>query len=108
MHVSVDYYPAFDDVSKNMAALGAMGLEVHITEMDVSCANCSDERLAKQASIYGGMLSACLANSNCKSFETWGFTDAYTWLGTDKAPLPFNTTYGPKPAFWEMLAVLTK
>jgi GH35 family endo-1,4-beta-xylanase len=28
MHVSVDYYPSFADVSSNIARLGALGLEV--------------------------------------------------------------------------------
>jgi len=115
MHVSVDSYPDPADVSKNMAALAEMGLEVHITEMDVRCVNCTEARLQTQASIYGQMLSACLANKNCKSFETWGYTDRYTWLWDfenpnhdNVMPLPFDINYGKKPAYVEMLAVLAK
>jgi GH35 family endo-1,4-beta-xylanase len=37
MHISVDSYPSKADVSANMARLVALGLEVHITEMDVRC-----------------------------------------------------------------------
>jgi endo-1,4-beta-xylanase len=33
MHISVDNYPPFADVAWNIARLGALGLEVHITEV---------------------------------------------------------------------------
>lgn len=112
MHISSRGYPSPWDVASNIKRLGALGLEVHITEMDVRCAPPCDLNL--QASIYGNMLSACLNNSGvCKSFETWGFTDAHTWLSswdnpnhTDFAPLPFGERYEKKPAYFELLAVL--
>jgi GH35 family endo-1,4-beta-xylanase len=30
---------------------------------------------------------------------TWGFTDASTWLGTDRRPLPFAVDGTAKPAW---------
>jgi len=42
----------------------------------------------------------------CRSFETWGFTDKFTWLGTDKHPLPFDENYVAKPIVTGMLATL--
>jgi endo-1,4-beta-xylanase len=82
--------------------------------MDVRCTPpCGADRLALQAQIYGGMLQACVNNSNCKNFETWGFTDRYTWLWdfnnpthANMQPLPFDMNYVPKPAYWQMLGVL--
>jgi len=63
--------------------------------------------LAKQATFYTDMLLACLDNPGvCTSFETWGFTDAHTWLGADAFPLPFDTAYAPKPAYDAMLDTL--
>lgn len=115
MHLSVDGYPSPTDVSANMARLVALGLDVHVTEMDVKCSNCNSDRLAIQAKIYGDMLEACLNNTKptapngkggCKSFETWGFTDRFTWVEPANVPLPFDFNYQPKPAFYEMLAVL--
>ena len=84
--------------------------------MDVRCQKCDASRLDLQASIYGHMLEACLNNSGvCKSFETWGFTDRHTWLSSfnnpnheDVAPLPFGLNYEKKPAYFELLAVLSK
>jgi GH35 family endo-1,4-beta-xylanase len=37
---------------------------------------------------------------------SWGFTDEYTWLGTDEYPLPFDVDYRKKPAYTAMLDVL--
>lgn len=68
MHVSTNHYPKFADVASNIARLGALGLDVHITEMDVKCEAPCD--LKVQAHVYAGMLKACLSNKACKSFET--------------------------------------
>lgn len=115
MHISVDSFPPFAEVAANMARLGALGLKVHVTEMDVRCdLPCGPDRLRAQAAIYGGMLGACLSTPACTNFETWGFTDKHTWLWdfqnpdhVNLQPLPFNTSYATKPAYDELLAVLT-
>jgi len=128
MHISVDSYPSKADVSANMARLVALGLEVHITEMDVRCSPdaqgniCGADRLAAQAQIYGDMLQACLDNrkptnangkGGCKALQVWGVTDKYTWLWDfenpnhlDVQPLLYAVDYTPKPAIAQMLAVL--
>lgn len=41
MHIVVDSHPSFDDIEHNIRRLGALGLEVHITEMDVRCTKCT-------------------------------------------------------------------
>lgn len=108
MHVSVDAHPAAADVSENIKQLGALGMTVHITEMDVKCPNCNGNasRLAAQAQVYSDMLGACLENTNCKSFETWGIYDGDTWVGTDNAPLLYDANWQPKPAYDAVLATL--
>jgi len=106
MHISVDYYPSFDQIAANIKRFGDLSLEVHITEMDVQCSNPCDQQ--KQASVYAGVLQACLSNRNCRSFETWGFTDAHTWLGSDKHPLPFDEHYQKKAAYNSLLSTLQK
>ena len=108
LHVQIDYSD-FDGVQKNMERLAALGLEVHVTELDVSTKGTSwssalDEQ---QAQVYVGLLKACLAVPACKSFETWGFTDASTWKGSNHYPLPFDAQYKPKAAAQAMLDVLT-
>ena len=114
-HLDVDDFPPALDVAANIARLGALGLKVHITEMDVRCTPpCGQDRLALQAKIYGDIVEACLNSTNiCQSVETWGVTDRYSWLWdfdnphkVDMQPLLFDINYNKKPAFYEVLAVL--
>jgi len=106
MHVSVGHYPASQDVATNMDRLGALGLEVGITEMDVrsrGSRSSAEEELAAQAKIYGDIARVCEASSVCGFFTTWGVTDRYSWLTDGKndsdAPLLFDKFYRPKPAY---------
>ena len=115
MHKSIgESAPSEAKVSTNIQRLGNLGLKVHITEMDVKCPDpCGAESQQAQAEIYASMLRACLANAGvCTSFESWGFTDAVTWLKGSRCatkdchPLPFDERYLPKPAAAAMLRVL--
>lgn len=106
MHVTVSYYPNPEDVRRNIERLGALGVEVQITEMDVRInegTGTTEERFIKQAEIYQRMLEACLSQSACTGFVTWGFTDKYTWItawkGKQDWPLPLDANYQPKPAY---------
>lgn len=106
MHISVDMHPTAADVAANIAALGALGMAVHITEMDVKCPNCTPDRLQAQAQVYADILGACLSQPNCKSFETWGLYDGDTWVGTENAPLLWDAKWNTKPAYDAVLATL--
>ena len=87
---------------------------VHITELDVKCPDqCGEEAQEAQAKVYADVLRACLSQPKvCRSFETWGFTDRYTWLTGARCPttachpLPFDEHLAPKKAALRMLAVL--
>eukprot|EP00040_Diaphanoeca_grandis_P039609 m.259583 g.259583 ORF g.259583 m.259583 type:complete len:455 (+) comp38322_c0_seq1:171-1535(+) len=48
MHISVSNYPKFEDVETNMRRLTALGLEVHITELDIQCSDEDEELFALQ------------------------------------------------------------
>jgi endo-1,4-beta-xylanase len=105
------------DLAANIARLTALGLQVHITEMDVgvSLTKAGQIRaqadLQRQARIYRFVARACLQQRGCTALQTWGFTDKYTWVpgytkGAKGAPLLFDQTYAPKPAYKTLLAVL--
>jgi len=95
-------------IASNIARLTALGVQVHITELDVSLPLDSDGQPAKndlvrQAEVYRGIVRACLQSRGCTAIQTWGFTDKYSWIGshshgTRGAALPFDRTYKPKPA----------
>ncbi len=86
-----------------------LGLQVHITELDVSLALDSSGQarrsdLLRQAEVYRGVVRACLHSPGYAAIQTWGFTDKYSWIGspshgTRGAALFFDGTYKPKRAY---------
>src|SRR3712207_6868682 len=97
-------------IEENIARLAALGLEVHITEMDVRvpAGRTDAATLNRQAEIYRRVADACLRQPKCTAFQTWGFTDKYTWIpeftkGASGSPLPFDANYQKKPAYGALL-----
>ncbi|HYX42686.1 MAG TPA: endo-1,4-beta-xylanase, partial [Pyrinomonadaceae bacterium] len=101
----------------NIKRLTALGLQVHITEMDVSLPMNANGRLAdqtdlqRQADIYRRAATTCLQQPGCTAFQTWGFTDKYSWIPaytnrTKGAPLLFDQAYAIKPAYKALLMAL--
>lgn len=84
-----------------------LGLEVHVTEMDVAVdAPASPESLQAQAQVYADAAKACVAVTACKAFVMWGFTDKYTFQ-SPKLPLVFDAAYRPKPAYAALSSALS-
>lgn len=109
-HIDAASPPDLADVRANLERFGALGLEVHITELDVSLANLPGseaDKLETQAQLYVGVLDACLAVPECRAYTVFGFSDRYAWdeLG-DASPLLFDADYRPKPAFHAIQAAL--
>jgi endo-1,4-beta-xylanase len=97
-----------DVAAYNMIRLSELGLEVNITEFEVPLYLPADaEELSMQASIYGEFLHLCLCANSCKVFETWGFTDLYSWIPLYSpgwgAALMTDENYMPKPAFYALV-----
>ena len=97
-------------LEENIARLVALGLQVHITEMDVRlpAGRPDGAALKGQADIYRRVADACLRQPRCTAFQTWGFTDKYTWIpnytkGAQGSPLPFDAGYRKKPAYDALL-----
>lgn len=109
LHVDLNYNLA-GGVKQDIARYAALGLEVHITELDVKCGdgcNWTADKEKQQAAIYHDLLNACLAYpKTCKNFETWGFTDKHTWISNNQHPLPFDENYQPKAAVNAMLSAM--
>lgn len=101
-------------IAANIARLTALGLQVHITELDVSLpidratGFATKDDLLRQASVYRNVARACLQNPGCTAIQTWGFTDKWSWIGSHSdgaqgAALPFDRGYKPKPAYDALL-----
>ena len=117
MHIG-NLRPDIASISGNIARLTALGLQVHITELDVSLpvdveGHASAADLERQASIYRQITAACLAHPGCTAIQTWGFTDKYSWISshsrkTRGAALLFDRNYQPKPAYNSLRETLAK
>lgn len=96
-------------ISENIKRFTALGVQVHITEMDIALpldfnGNASPSDLQLQADIYRQIAVACLSHPGCTAIQTWGFTDRYSWIGshskhTRGAALLFDQNYQTKPAY---------
>jgi endo-1,4-beta-xylanase len=104
-------------VEANIARLTALGVQVHITELDVSLPVDSNgavepDALNRQALIYRGIVRACLNSPGCTAIQMWGFTDKYSWIGSHSRgargqALPFDRAYQPKAAYGAVLEELS-
>jgi endo-1,4-beta-xylanase len=114
--IDADMVAIIAGISWNIARLTALGLQVHITELDVSLPVVNGqpgaEDLSRQAEVYRGIVRACLNNAGCTAIQTWGFTDKYSWIGSHShgargQALPFDRTYQPKSAYRAILEELS-
>ncbi|HXJ91893.1 MAG TPA: endo-1,4-beta-xylanase [Terriglobia bacterium] len=127
MHLSLDDAARMGSLDANINRLAALGVQVHITEMDVGLAVASGEQASaqlpnaasnaasksgpneamtsadfrQQADLYSRVAGICARNPGCTAFQTWGFTDRYSWIpafshGKRGAALLFDADYKPK------------
>lgn len=108
-HFQVNGVPS--TLAANIARFAALGLKVHITELDVRLQLPSTTaQLQSQAQNYRDVVSACMQNAACDSIVFWGFTDHESWIpstfpGWGDALL-LDSSYGPKPAFTLLQSLL--
>jgi len=111
MHISPDLIPNHNAFTKNINRLKNIGLQVHITEMDVRLKKPAGKiQRATQAKIYAEILGSCLSSSSCNSFSLWGFSDKYSWIPEYfpgwGAALIFDESFHPKPAYKALIETL--
>jgi len=122
MHTGpLDQGPNADDFAANVARYAALGLQVEVTEMDVTLCAVGGNALGYelQRYRYNRLVSACFASPSCRSVSLWGLGDANSWLNdtgctqgmltldTLPAPLAFDDTFGRKAAWWGVYDALT-
>lgn len=109
LHVGSDFN-SFGSLRRNIHRLADLGLEVQFTEVDVRLRDDGEYSLRVEADIYRDLLDECLREPACTLFQTWGFTDRYSWI-PEAFPgygwaLPFDQSYQKKPAYNVMLKML--
>jgi len=101
-------------LAQNMKQLAALGIQVHITEMDVrlqlSNGSASQAQLTQQAQMYQDVMNVCLQQPNCTAFQVWGVSYNDSWIpGVFTgygAALPFDFNYNATPAFTALMNAL--
>ena len=94
-------------IEGQLARLGKLGLEVHLTEVDVRVADLAggqQGRLLAQADAVYRLVSLCRAEPACTSVAFWGISDRYSWIpavlprpdGAPQRPLPLDGDMVPK------------
>lgn len=103
---------SYEGLTTNINRLGDLGLQVHITELDLRHPGKADASiLRRQARSYADVIGMCLATEACTAVIIWGFTDRHTWVkdwtsNPDAAPLIFDEDYQPKPAYYAVQEAL--
>jgi endo-1,4-beta-xylanase len=108
-HLLLSAHPPQSELTGVLRRFAALGLRLEITELDVRAGGSAPlaRRMAEEAAIYQAVAASCAAVRACARVTTWGITDAATWIGTANRPLPFDTHYRPKPAWYGLRAGLT-
>src|ERR1051326_1610710 len=107
MHVGING-PNINSWRSNLQRFSDLGLNLHITEMDVSLlvtnGVATETDLATQANTYFNVIGTALGFPRLKVMQTWGFTDRYSWIPAFVpgfgAALPLNANANRKPAWW--------
>ncbi|MEV0128541.1 endo-1,4-beta-xylanase [Dactylosporangium sp. NPDC050688] len=85
------------DYQANLQRFADLGVDVQITELDISGSN--------QANAYAAVVKACLAVSRCTGITVWGIRDSDSWR-TGENPLLFDGNGNKKAAYTSTLNAL--
>jgi endo-1,4-beta-xylanase len=109
MHLDLNFdnLAALTSFTNNLQRFAALGMELHITELDIRLNGSDATSLAAQAHLYGEIVGICRQQPACKVIQTWGFTDAHSWIPTffpnEGWGLPWDASYQKKPAYVAIL-----
>ncbi|MFC4736118.1 endo-1,4-beta-xylanase [Bacillus daqingensis] len=125
-HIQLDW-PTLEEIEESIRLFDGLGLETHITELDVSLygypptpafdtyADIPDEAFEVQAERYHQLFTLYESLDEMITNVTfWGIADDHTWLddraeefndgiGKD-APFVFDVDKNVKPAYWAMMS----
>ncbi len=118
-HYNLNRAPTAQALKADIQRYAALGLKVHLTELDVQLEGNPlplSTKLNLQAKIYSDATQAALSTPACEAIVTWGFSDRWgighfmheaEQKGTEfPQRLPFDRELKPKPAAFAMAAVL--
>ena len=101
-HLDVGF-PNVSTYKKALAKFAETGLDIQVTELDITTSDTSEAGFKKQAEMYKGIMDACVEYADSISAVVfWGTTDDKSWRAA-KSPLLFNEDYTAKPSFYAIV-----
>jgi endo-1,4-beta-xylanase len=110
-HFQVGELPTRAELTRNFARFAALGLKIHITELDIRVPQPTTAAdLQRQAQNYRDIFDVCLQTAACEMVVLWGYTDRDSWIpgsfpGWGDA-LIYDRTFQPKPAYQSIVELL--
>lgn len=101
-HLAVDF-PSASAYKKALKAFVDTGLDIQVTELDITTTDITESGFKKQAQIYNEIMDACEEYADSISAVVfWGTTDDKSWRA-NKCPLLFNEDFSAKPAYYSII-----
>lgn len=101
-HLDVSF-PSISAYEKALKAFSETGLDIQITELDVTTSDTSETGLENQAKYYSDIMDLAVKYSDSISAVViWGTTDDQSWRSS-RLPVLFNEDYTAKPCFYSIV-----
>ena len=101
-HLDVGF-PTVSTYEKALKAFCDTGLDVQITELDITTSDTSEAGLEKQAQMYSDIMDLAVKYSDSISaVVVWGTTDDQSWRAS-RLPVLFNEDYTAKSCFYSIV-----
>ncbi|GAB7045498.1 endo-1,4-beta-xylanase [Catenuloplanes indicus JCM 9534] len=99
-----------DDLQANIQRFADLGVEVHITELDIDDDLSNNDIGQGQADNYRKVVRACLNVARCTGITVWGIADSESWRSSERGLLftGGNGNYQKKAAYHAVLDELNK
>ena len=99
-----------NDLQANIQRFADLGVEVHITELDIDDDLSNNDVGAGQAENYRKVVRACLNVARCTGITVWGIADSESWRSSERGLLFTGSSgnYQKKAAYTAVLDELNK
>lgn len=96
-------FPSAAQYKKALAKFATLGLDIQVTELDITTSDTSEAGLETQAQVYSDIMDALVEYSDSISAVVfWGVTDDQSWRAS-QLPLLFDKDFKAKPAYYSIV-----
>lgn len=101
-HLDVGF-PTASTYRKAIDKFASTGLDIQVTELDITTSDTSEAGLEKQAQLYSDIFDIYTDYANnISAVVIWGVTDDQSWRAT-RVPLLFDENFQAKPAYYSIV-----